>query len=233
MNTINILTGNIFTSKAQTIVNTVNCVGVMGAGIALECKLRYPAMFAKYVALCEKHQMSIGKLWLYRNTERWILNFPTKKHWKYPSKIEYIRLGLEKFLATYESKGITSIAFPVLGAQNGGISQEDSLSVMNEYLSNCSIPVEIYRYTPDVTDDLFVSFKILFQNANDAHLKLTTGLTADKIELIRDSLSDPSIVQINQIAKMKGIGEKTLEKAFAFMRNVNVEIPTQVDLIPK
>ena len=79
---IKIISGNIFTSKCQTIVNTINCVGVMGAGIALECRLRYPEMYKKYVELCENREISIGILWLYKSEDRWILNFPTKKHWK-------------------------------------------------------------------------------------------------------------------------------------------------------
>ena len=75
---LRVIDGNIFTSKCQTIVNTVNCVGVMGAGIALECRLRWPDMHTVYQDLCRQRQITIGKLWLYKSTDRWILNFPTK-----------------------------------------------------------------------------------------------------------------------------------------------------------
>ena len=80
----------------QTIVNTINCVGVMGKGIALVFKLRYPEMFDKYQELCKSKMIGIGKLWLYKTSEspQWVLNFPTKFHWKYPSKMEYIEKGL-------------------------------------------------------------------------------------------------------------------------------------------
>ena len=80
---IEVITGNIFTSTCQTIVNTVNCVGVMGAGIALECRFRYPEVHKKYISLCNENKIEIGLLWVYKSPKRWVLNFPTKKHWKY------------------------------------------------------------------------------------------------------------------------------------------------------
>ena len=124
--------GNIFTSKHQTLVNTVNCVGVMGAGIAQEFKYRYPEMFEKYVTLCKMRQMQIGKLWIYEppDQSRKILNFPTKNDWKHPSKYEYLIKGLERFLETYKEKDVRSIAFPLLGAQNGGLDPERVKSLM-------------------------------------------------------------------------------------------------------
>lgn len=107
MNNIKIVRGNIFNTKAQTIVNTVNCVGVMGKGIALVFKLRYPLMFDIYKGFCKSKQIGIGKLWLYKGEpeEPWVLNFPTKFHWKYPSKLEYIELGLEKVCNDLQRKG--------------------------------------------------------------------------------------------------------------------------------
>ena len=86
--------GHIFNTKAQTIVNTVNCVGVMGKGIALVFKLRYPNMFVVYKEHCNAKRIAPGKLWLYKSEKNapWVLNFPTKFHWKYPSKMEYLEL---------------------------------------------------------------------------------------------------------------------------------------------
>ena len=104
--TIQIITGNIWNSKAQTIVNTVNCEGVMGAGIALECRLRFPEMFSKYKEICEKGLLEPGLLLLHKNDQRWILNFPTKTLWKLPSKEEYLHTGLIKFKNTFKEKGI-------------------------------------------------------------------------------------------------------------------------------
>lgn len=103
MNNITFVKGNIFNTKAQTVVNTVNCVGVMGKGIALVYKLRYPKMFDIYKEYCHQHLIGIGKLWIYKGDKNdpWVLNFPTKFHWKYPSKYEYVEKGLQKFVETY------------------------------------------------------------------------------------------------------------------------------------
>ena len=141
---ISIVTGDLFESKAQTIVNTVNCVGAMGKGIALEYKKRYPDMYEKYRELCEKKLLNIGQLWIYKSANKWILNFPTKLDWRNPSKIEYLESGLNKFVIEYKQKGITSIAFPLLGASNGGIDPYVSLGTMCKYLKTCDIPIHIY-----------------------------------------------------------------------------------------
>ncbi len=141
---LKIVTGDIFESDTQTIVNTVNCVGAMGKGIALAYKKRYPEMYIQYKDLCNKKLIDVGKLWLYKTEEKWVLNFPTKKHWRDNSKIEYLELGLQKFLEEYENKGITSISFPLLGASNGGINPKISLDIMNKYLTQCKIDVFIY-----------------------------------------------------------------------------------------
>lgn len=124
MSNLTIKTGNILTSQCQTLVNTVNCVDVMGAGIALESKLRLPEIFDQSVHHCRAGLIDIDNLWIYKPPadameQRWALNFSTKRHWKYPSKVAYLKAGLEKFLAIYQEKGIQSIAFPILGAANG------------------------------------------------------------------------------------------------------------------
>lgn len=218
MSSVTVITGNIFTSSCQTIVNTVNCVGVMGAGLALECRLRYPQMFSQYVKLCESGELDIGKLWLYRGEDRWVLNFPTKKHWKFPSKESYLRLGLEKFMQTYVEKRVESVAFPMLGAQHGGLDQEQSLGLMQHYLKGCSIPVEIYRYDPEAPDDLYERFKSAVVGASVESLKQATGLRANSVQLLKEAVESPRVHQLNQLAAFKGIGDKTVESAFAFMR---------------
>lgn len=216
---LSIISGNIFTSKCQTIVNTVNCVGVMGAGIALECRLRYPEMFTQYARLCDEKKIDVGILWLFKSPNRWVLNFPTKKHWKYPSKEQYLHAGLQKFMDTYESKNIESIAFPLLGAQHGGLDASQSLKLMESYLQHCSIPVEIYRYDPTAADDVYDEFKASFLSMTVDELKARTGLRSNYIDRIQEALTSSKIHQLNQLASMDGIGDKTLEKAFKFVRN--------------
>lgn len=213
-----VIDGNIFTSECQTLVNTVNCVGVMGAGIALECRLRYPQMYERYVGICEKGQLDIGKLWLYRTERRWVLNFPTKKHWRYPSRETYLRQGLEKLAATYAQKGIRSIALPLLGADRGGIDPEVSLGLIQSYLADGheDLEVEVYRYDPTARDDLFEDFKARLLGESGARIQQASGLKPKSLETLREALQRDDICQLNQLLKVKGVGLVTLERAFRY-----------------
>lgn len=136
--------GDLFSSPAQVLVNTVNTVGVMGKGIALEFKNKYPEMFKAYQNVCENQSFDIGKLLLWRKSEKWVLLFPTKKHWRAPSQVSYIEKGLEKFVHSYEKLGIESIAFPRLGCGNGGLDWDVVKPIMEKYLK--SLPIHIYIY---------------------------------------------------------------------------------------
>jgi O-acetyl-ADP-ribose deacetylase (regulator of RNase III) len=137
---------SILESSAQTVVNTVNCVGVMGKGIAHAFKLRYPEMFAAYKKLCDNDQLEPGKLWLWRGSDQWVLNFPTKIHWRYPSRLEWIEAGLKKFVTEYEKRGITEISFPRLGCGNGGLNWDDVRPVMERYLTNLTATIYIHDH---------------------------------------------------------------------------------------
>jgi O-acetyl-ADP-ribose deacetylase (regulator of RNase III) len=141
---IQYIVGNIFDSKAQVIVNTVNCKGVMGKGLALAFKERYPEMFPVYQQECKDGRLRIGRPTLFKESTPWILNFPTKDNWRANSKLEYIEKGLKYFVAHYKLVGINSIAFPKLGAQNGKLSWDDVGPLMAEYLGQLDIPVYIY-----------------------------------------------------------------------------------------
>lgn len=142
--------GDLFQSPAQVLVNTVNTVGVMGKGVALQFKQMFPEMFAQYRELCEQKQFDIGKLWLYRSPNKWVMNFPTKRHWRQPSKIEYISAGLQKFVDTYDEMGIHSIAFPPLGCGNGQLDFKSQVQpLMHEYLAR--LPIDVFIY-PDRSD---------------------------------------------------------------------------------
>jgi O-acetyl-ADP-ribose deacetylase (regulator of RNase III) len=137
-------------SSAQTLVNTVNCVGVMGKGLAHAFKVREPKMFAAYKRICEQHLLEPGKLWLWRGSPSWVLNFPTKLHWRQPSKLEWIEAGLDKFVSAYESQGITEISFPKLGCGNGNLEWDEVRPVMERYLGKLPIKVYIHDYTRDI-----------------------------------------------------------------------------------
>mgnify|MGYP006362722897 FL=1 len=141
---IRYIKGDIFKSPAQVLVNTVNTVGVMGKGIALEFKKRYPDMFDAYRDVCDKRQLKVGSLMLYYEPDHWVLLFPTKEHWRRPSQIDYIEKGLQKFRDTYAEKEIASIAFPRLGCGNGELSWSDVRPLMEKYLSD--LPIDVYIY---------------------------------------------------------------------------------------
>ena len=141
---IEYISGDILDSKAQVIVNPVNTVGVMGKGLALAFKQRYPKMFEIYKQPCNNHHLVIGKLMLYHAPDRWILLFPTKENWRDSSKIEYLEAGLQKFVDSYAEKGIISIAFPKLGCGNGGLSWDEVKPVMEKYLGQ--LPIQVYIY---------------------------------------------------------------------------------------
>ncbi|WP_312694102.1 macro domain-containing protein [Caproiciproducens sp.] len=146
---ITYLKGDLFNSPAQVLVNTVNTVGVMGKGVALEFKKRYPNMFRSYQRICEDKSFDIGKLFLWKGTDKWVLLFPTKKHWKNPSRLEYIELGLQKFVDNWQRLGIESIAFPRLGCGNGGLNWDEVRPIMEKYLK--LLPLQVFIYVDNYT----------------------------------------------------------------------------------
>lgn len=140
--------GNIFDTRCLAIVNPINCVGAMGAGLALQFKGFYPEMYKEYKLRCNRGEVKIGSLDLHWINERQVIvNFPTKNHWRYSSKIEYLQQGLETFCNSYKDLQISSIAFPLLGVGKGGLSEDIVIPLMVEYLSRCDIHIEIWKYS--------------------------------------------------------------------------------------
>jgi len=126
--TLRFIRGDLFRSTDEAIVNTVNCVGVMGKGIALEFKQRFPEMFADYATACNAGEVRIGKchIWLPPGKHKSIIvNFPTKEHWRNPSKLEWIVAGLEDLASVIADFHIRSISIPALGCSNGGLDWRD------------------------------------------------------------------------------------------------------------
>jgi O-acetyl-ADP-ribose deacetylase (regulator of RNase III) len=141
---LTILPGDIFTSRAQTLVNPVNCQGAMGKGLARAFAIRYPAMFTAYRAYCVAGELRPGILHLYTASSPWILNFPTKVHWRHLSRLPYIVVGLEAFVAGYAGWGITSVALPALGCGLGGLAWSEVAPLLRQYLDQLPIAVEVY-----------------------------------------------------------------------------------------
>ena len=144
---VTVRSGDLLRSPAQTLVNTVNCVGVMGKGIALEFRRAYPAMFDDYAARCAAGEVRLGEPYLWRPARphrHSILNFPTKRHWRARSRLSDIVDGLDWLEAHREEWGIESLAVPALGCQNGGLRWAELGPLLFERLNRLGIPVELY-----------------------------------------------------------------------------------------
>lgn len=143
--------GNLFDSECQTLVNTVNCMGVMGKGIALQFKQRFPEMFNEYKLACKNYLLYRGgDIWVYDYIDMYkpkkILCFATKVQWYYKSQIEWIECGLQLFVKNYKNWNITSIAWPKLGCNNGGLNWKNEVKpLMIKYLENIDLYNEIYE----------------------------------------------------------------------------------------
>lgn len=152
---VDVIVGDLFQSKSQTLVNTVNCVGVMGKGLALEFKNRFPDMFKDYVRRCDRGEVRLGYPYLYKSlVTPWILNFPTKDHWRSVAKVEDIRAGLEYLIHKYEEWGITSIAVPPLGTGQGQLDWGIVGPTLYHYLHEMKIPVELYAPIGSTNDEI-------------------------------------------------------------------------------
>ena len=224
--------GNIFNTKCQTLVNTVNCIGVMGKGMALECKLRFPEMFIKYKDSCDKKLFKPGYLQIYKNSKPWILNFPTKIHWKDPSKIEYLEQGLKKFQDEYLNKNISSIAFPLLGASLGGLSEELVYETMTKYLEPLkNIDIEIYEYDYMASDNLFDIFYNKVSEFTFDDYKLVLKLNKTAAENLKNAIDGKSVKSMLGIQDVPQIGTKAIESIHNFIRDdKDISIQKSLDI---
>lgn len=216
---INYIKGNIFTSTAEVLVNPVNCVGIMGAGLALEFRLRYPDMFDKYADICERKLLSPGKIWVFNGGDRRILNFPTKIDWKAKTEKDFLVQGLMKFVDTYEEKCISSIAFPLLGAERGGLDKNVSLEVMKGFLEPLKIHIEIYEYLSTAHDDLFEDIKEFILTNRLEYISQKTGIKKNILERIYIEIKAKPYYQVNQLLGIRGVGVASLEKIFQFYKS--------------
>ena len=121
-------TGDLFGEDADALVNSVNCVGVMGRGIALQFKKRFPENFKAYARACKRNEVTPGRMFVHETGQllpRYIINFPTKRHWKAKSRMEDIEAGLGALGQEIRERNIRSIAIPALGSSLGGLRWED------------------------------------------------------------------------------------------------------------
>lgn len=148
---ITFTTGNLLESDAEALVNTVNTVGVMGKGVALMFKEQFPENFKAYERACKDKKIRLGEVFVTERKDllgpRWIINFPTKGHWRYPSQIEWIERGLADLVRFIKEKEIRSIAIPPLGSGNGGLDWSDVRPLIESAMSNFD-DVKVIVYEP-------------------------------------------------------------------------------------
>lgn len=147
---VRIITGNLLKAEAEALVNTVNTVGIMGKGVALQFKQAFPQNFKAYEAACKRDEVRLGRMFITYTgllEPRLIVNFPTKRHWKGNSKIEDIVAGLEDLVRVVQDERIRSIALPPLGCGLGGLRWEDVRPLIEEAFE--AVPeVEVFLFAP-------------------------------------------------------------------------------------
>jgi O-acetyl-ADP-ribose deacetylase (regulator of RNase III) len=156
---IKYLTGNILDSTAQALVNTVNTIGVMGKGIALQFKNQFPNNYKTYKEACDKKELKIGDLLVTEEEsllsgKKFIINFPTKTHWRFPSEYDYIEKGLAAMVDVIQEKKIESIAIPPLGSGNGGLDWSKVRAMIENKLQGLNCNIFLYEPTHAIKETL-------------------------------------------------------------------------------
>lgn len=143
---IHFIRGNLFESHAEALVNTVNCVGVMGKGIAYQFRRAFPEMYLDYERRCQNGEVQLGNVTSFREKGRLIINFPTKGHWRSASRLEDIRAGLASLKRLLEQESLRSIALPPLGCGNGGLQWTEVRPLIVEAFNDLEgIQIEVYE----------------------------------------------------------------------------------------
>jgi O-acetyl-ADP-ribose deacetylase (regulator of RNase III) len=227
--------GDIFDSQAQVLVNTVNCEGFMGKGLALAFKQRYPEMFSLYQRECKTGRLRVGRPTLYKNSTPWILNFPTKNRWRANSKLEYLEEGLAYFVENYEKVGVTSIAFPKLGTHNGKLLWAEVGPLMAKYLDDLDIDIYIYigeddnEYHKD-TDSIKAAWRRFSEIALAVDLLqqevLLSLREAKKVAEKRQQREFTSQRDVDAIAALANISVKRIKEYILRQQYTKAELPT-------
>lgn len=215
MTTFHEKSGNIFSTGAQTIVITVNCVGIMGAGIAQDAKYRWPLIYDSYAKKCSLNQFGIGEILWETSESQFVALFPTKTHWRMPSKIGYIKSGLQTLRKDIIEKSINSVALPYLGCSNGGLEWAEVKPLIKTILSEISdLEVELWEFSQDFVDKDFEKFRDVYLALNNRDALSWLKFSKKTEKLIRNTISNNQITNFVQLSMMKGVGDKTLKKIY-------------------
>jgi len=168
--------GDILEANTEAIVNTVNCMGIMGRGIALQFKNKFPENFNAYASACKKHQVLPGNMFVFDTGAlifpRYIINFPTKRHWKGKSRMEDIEAGLKDLVRTIDERQIKSIALPPLGSGLGGLDWQEVRRCIESALRSSNAKILIFEPSGAPQNDVM------------SHAKKVPAMTAGRAALI-------------------------------------------------
>ena len=227
--TITERTGNIFESGCQTVTVTVNTVGDMGAGIAKEARLRFPDMAEAYRKQCDTGELRIGRLWLWKYSDPWILCFPTKTHWRQPSRLSYISQGLAKLVSSYHQHGITCLAMPHLGSVHGGLDWATVRPLVSQHLAPLpDLEVHLYGYDPAAPDAAFEKLADALGTADAFHVAQELELRLREANLVASVLADPPVRNLSAFHAVPGLGDATLAKIYRFLFDRPSDSTTQL-----
>jgi len=219
--------GSIFDSSCDYLTNTVNTVGAMGAGLALEFRLRVPEMYLAYKEKCDRGEIRIGEYWIYDKPNRLrkkILNFPVKNGFNHPSKWEYIMKGLAYFKEHYAADGISSIAMPTLGSRLGKLDNEGVLMMMQEDLQRLPITIEVYRGYGQ--DQLAKWVKERISKMSTSEISRELGMTAPEGEKVRNRLSHSTL--LSDLVVFDKMSVRLVQKLydFGFEKTTTLRMPS-------
>ena len=230
-------TGNIFRSDCESIVITVNCEGVMGAGIALDAKLRWPALFGRYNSACASREIRIGHGVLVSaeeaDAEINVVCFPTKDRWRNPSTIAYITAGLEDLRNMIAERRITSVAMPHLGCSNGGLRWSEVQPLIRRSLADIpGLRVELWRFQEEPDDPDFLRLRELFASGAADEPARRLALRSRQIDSLASALNLPNVRGLASLQSAPGVGEKTLTAVYHYLfpTRSDRERPEQTEL---
>ena len=197
---LKIASGDLLKADVEAVINTVNCVGVMGKGIALQFKKKWPAAYKEYKKVCDAKELRPGMMHVFERGKiaekpHYIINFPTKDHWRGKSKIEFIDEGLVSLIESIKQHNIKSIAIPPLGCGNGGLEWEMIAERLEHYLKELSEEVDIYIYPPEGAPEA----KSLVVNTQRPNMTAGRAVLVKLIELYSRSNYSLSKIEVQKL----------------------------------
>lgn len=208
--------GNIFTSTCDAIAITVNCQGVMGAGIALEARLRWPKMFEAYREVCENEELRPGGVywWPSGGTKASVACVATKGSWRFPSQLGWVKKCLEGLAEGHESHDVGSIALPRLGTSHGGLDWEAVRPWVFRILEPTRLDVEVWDFDPRAEDPWFEELRAFLRDRTASDVSREFGISRAAAQKVSDLVASPHVRSLLDLQGAKGVGEKTIAAVY-------------------